>query len=39
MSIDEALMLKYRWAMKLCSKGHFNSPNAKVCWKCGEPLK
>jgi hypothetical protein len=22
-----------------CSKGHLNSPNAQICWKCGEPIR
>ena len=25
-----------RW--KICKKGHSNSPNAKICWKCGQKL-
>jgi hypothetical protein len=24
---------------KLCPKGHKNSPNAKTCWVCGEPIE
>jgi len=43
MSIDSSLMLKMikngsLERMRLCSKKHYNSPNAKECWKCGEKL-
>lgn len=44
MTMDKALMIKMVRngsisRMKLCPKGHYNSPNAEVCWKCGKELK
>jgi hypothetical protein len=28
----------YDGKLKLCPKGHQNSPSAQYCWICGEPM-
>ncbi len=33
---DNERIASGKW--KTCKKGHSNSPNAKVCWKCGQKL-
>lgn len=33
--IDQNLKNRYWSNWRVCPKGHLNSPNAKVCWKCG----
>lgn len=33
--IDLSLKNRYWSNWLVCPKGHMNSPNAKVCWKCG----
>jgi hypothetical protein len=30
---------KQESAYKLCNHGHKNSPTAKCCWVCGEPIE
>ena len=37
-NVDAELRHKHQnWLA--CPKGHLNSPNALVCWKCGRPIE
>lgn len=33
--IDKSIRNRYRGRWLVCPKGHLNSPNAKICDKCG----
>lgn len=37
--LDQRLRKKYGDQWIPCPKGHLNSPNAEVCWKCGRPIE
>jgi len=37
--LDQELKHRYRDQWRNCSKGRLNSPNAQICWKCGEPIQ
>lgn len=36
--LDNNITAMYREQWQKCPKGHLNSPNAHICWKCGEPI-